>query len=388
MLDGPYQLLWSRTPITDDTEYVLLAEGEVERGGTQVEITFTIPEAVYGLNYVQFRRQYRPEEPINLIFNVTPSVTVSPSSVSPGTKVTVTGTGFTDEDVIELSFDGEDTGMDVITNEVGTFTAKLTIPDVIAGAHTFQVLAESLYNVKGEVNLEVVPGITLAPELPEIDDEATVTGRGFAASSEITIEYDDITVASSSGNGSNGSDEDNPLSTDATGKFSHVFKIPESSEVEHEITAIDEAGNKATLSLSLEGNPPSAPAPTLPEGQRYGWFGSQEVEFIWQEVSDPSGVTYTLEVGDNLNFFPLAPGMRRLELTEPRCRLNLEPGNYYWRVKAIDGAGNEGEWAISPYQFRVGFFTVWHVVIGVLIFISAFVLLIRAFFRRIREYYH
>jgi hypothetical protein len=79
--------------------------------------------------------------------------------------------------------------------------------------------------------------------------------------------------------------------------------------------------------------------------------------------------------------------MKKTGLTQPTCTLPIKAGTYYWRVKAIDGAGNEGEWAISPYAFNVGFFSIWILVIGGVVCLLIFVLLIRAFFHRLREYY-
>jgi hypothetical protein len=67
--------------------------------------------------------------------------------------------------------------------------------------------------------------------------------------------------------------------------------------------------------------------------------------------------------------------------------MRLEPGTYYWRVKAIDGAGNESDWALSPFPFQVGFFSVLYLVAGGIIFLIIFVFIVRAFFRRIGEYY-
>ena len=376
-MSGDYEVRWSKTPITEETESTVVASGELEPGTTtDVVVSFTIPEASYGTNYIQFRRAHRPEDPYGFVFNVRPDLELSPKSVPPGAKVTVKGTGFPDEEEVELSFDGEDTGLEGVTpNSVGTFTAKFTVPDAIAGKHELKAAAEGMFGTDDPTaSLQVVPTISLEPKLPEINSEATVTGCGFAASSPVTIEYDDEAVV------------DSPK-TDELGKFAETFTVPETPEASHEITVTDGAGNTATLSLSLEGEAPLAPGTIAPQAERFGWFGSEMVTFSWSGVEDPSGVTYVLEIADNLNFFPLAPGMRKAELTQTTCLLNVEPGTYYWRVKAVDGAGNESEWALSPYAFKVGFFSIWYLITGGLFFLIVFVLIIRAFFRRVTEYY-
>ena len=376
-MSGGYDVLWSKTAITEETECTVVASGELAPGTTtDVVVTFTIPEACFGTNYVQFRRSHRPEDPYGFIFKVLPKLELTPKSVSPGAKATIKGTGFPDEEEVELSFDGEDTGLEGVTaNSVGTFTARFTVPDAMAGKHEFKAAAEGMFGTDDPTaSLQVVPAISLAPKLPEIGSEATVSGRGFAASSPITVEYDEQAVV------------DSPQ-TDELGNFTETFTVPETAESEHVITVTDGAGNRLTLNLSLEGNPPPAPATVSPQAERFGWFGSQVVAFTWTDVDDPSGITYTLEIANNLNFFPLAPGMRKTELAQTSCLVNLEPGTYYWRVRAVDGAGNDSQWTLSPYSFRVGFFSMWYLLVGGFVFLLVFLFIIRAFFRRISEYY-
>jgi len=383
-IGGPYKILWSKNPITDestDLNLIVVGEGKFPTETTKIAVTFTIPEAAYGTNYVEFLRGWRPESPYSFAFTVLPDIKVSPSSGSPGSKVTIKGTGFpANKKEVKLSFDGEDTTLTISTNGVGSFGAEFAIPNTIAGRHEFKATVENMYIGDIIASLQVRPTISLEPAHPDIGAEVTMTGCGFAAKSQVSIKYDDISIPSSP--------TDKPPTTDLNGNFSHSFKVPESSKDNHVITATDKAGNVATFGLPLEGEPPPAPTTITPgeKEQRFGWFGPQLVIFTWTEVVDPSGVTYILEIDNNLSFFPLEPGMRKTGLTKPNCIIQLEPGTYYWRVKAVDGAGNESGWALSPYPFKVGFFSAWYLVIGGLIFVIIFILIVRAFFRRLREY--
>jgi hypothetical protein len=379
-MDGKYTIRWSKTAITEDCENtgtcVLLARGEVPAGEYILTATFTIPEAAYGTCYAQLVRSKRPESPYGFSFSVVPDIKISPSSVSPGAKVTVNGSGFPENKGVKLSFDGTDTKLENSANGVGSFEADFVIPDTIAGKHEFKATVENMSLGDIIASLQVSPTISLEPEHPDIGAEVMLTGRGFAAKSQVSIKYDDMSVA------------DSP-STDDIGNFSHSFKVPESSKDNHVITATDTAGNVATYGLPLEGEAPPLPSPIAPgeKQQRFGTFGAQLVTFTWTDVFDPSGITYILEIDNNLSFFPLEPGMRKTGLTQPSCTMRLEPGTYYWRVKAIDGAGNESDWALSPYPFQVGLFSTWYLAIGGLIFAAIFILVVRAFFRRVREYY-
>jgi hypothetical protein len=370
---------WSKKPIGEEgqegVDFVVLAKGEVPRNTTKIDVTFTIPEAPYGVNYVQLLRGWRPEAPYGFTFSVLPGIKVSPSSASPGSTVTINGTGFPAKNkTIKLSFDGNDINQEIISSDVGSFTAEFTIPDTMAGNHQFKAIDENLSFGDVTASLQVGPTISLQPEHPDIGAEVTLTGRGFAARSTIAIKYDDIAVS------------DSPTTNDI-GNFTDKFIVPESSTDTHIITATDKAGNVATFGLPLEGIAPSVPNPISPAQERFGWFGSQPVIFTWSEVSDPSGITYSLEIDNSLRFFPLEPGKRKTGLSKPNCVMRLEPGTYYWRVKAIDGAGNESEWSLSPYPFQVGLFSGLYLAGGAVIFVIVFIFIVRAFFRRVREYY-
>ena len=85
-----------------------------------------------------------------------------------------------------------------------------------------------------------------------------------------------------------------------------------------------------------------------------------ETYFDWEEVTDPSGVTYTLQIASDEDFTSIV--LEKKDLTNSEYTLTeeekLEPGDkkaiYYWRVKAIDGASNESGWT-TPGSFLVGF---------------------------------
>ena len=385
-MDGHYDVFWSSKPIGETSEEGVkkIAEGEVPKPATTLTATFTIPESPYGINYLQVIRRYRPTVIYGFSFNVIPDLKISPASGSPGSKITIKGTGFPDEsEDIKLSFDGTDTKQSIVTDELGSFDTQFTVPDTIAGKHEFTVTTSDIFIGDISANLQVKPRAVMTPEHPDIGSEVTLSGCGFAASSQVTIKYDDITITDSSSGKS--------LTTDANGSFSHVFKVPESPKANHVITATDKAGNVATLGtsstpLELEGSAPPSPNPIFPcDGQRFGWFGPQTIIFKWEPVEDPSGVTYTLDVGTNTSVFPLV--VRKTGLTGTTCTVRLEPGTYYWQVSAIDGAGNESEPTLALYPFKVGFFSVWFVVGGILVFAIIFILIVRAFFRRVREYY-
>jgi hypothetical protein len=69
--------------------------------------------------------------------------------------------------------------------------------------------------------------------------------------------------------------------------------------------------------------------------------------FVWNSVSDPSGVTYTFEIIGVLTKTGLTSTSYTLTGTEA-----LPDGTYSWRVRAVDGAGNIGDWS-DTWSFRI-----------------------------------
>ncbi|MGH9921749.1 MAG: Ig-like domain-containing protein [Nitrososphaerales archaeon] len=64
--------------------------------------------------------------------------------------------------------------------------------------------------------------------------------------------------------------------------------------------------------------------------------------FAWIEVSDASGVTYTIQISINKDFADTV--INRLGRTASTFtpQSPLPDGKYFWRVQAVDGVGNKG----------------------------------------------
>jgi hypothetical protein len=79
----------------------------------------------------------------------------------------------------------------------------------------------------------------------------------------------------------------------------------------------------------------------------------------WQDVTDPSGVTYSLEIAKDAAFNIMELQKDGLKLSEYTLTSQEVLGTvtkekpYYWRVKAIDGANNQSEWS-APFTFYTG----------------------------------
>jgi hypothetical protein len=378
-LDGNYEIWWSKSPtMSDDPTTVKLGEGFNERLKQSVNMTVSVPEAPSGTNYFHFIKAGRAEQMLNFAFQVTPSITIKDDHVAPRSAATLTGTGFTVSDVVTFYIDGNPiaAASEIDTDKMGSFTGQVPIPDLMSGTHVIKATAKKMFNQEATARFKTSAVIAVEPSTPVVGKTATVTGYGFSANTDVSIKFDSVVVASS------------PTS-DKDGGFVYNFTVPQTSEPNHTITATDKNGNTATWTLPVENTPPSTPTPVSPASDRLGIMGAQGVTFTWIPAKDDSGtVLYTVEVADNMNFFPLMPGMRRTNITDTSVTMNIEPGTYYWRIQAADPSGNKSKWALSPYAFQVGLVNFWAVIGASLVLLVIFIFLLRAFIQRVRGYYY
>jgi len=376
-LDGKYEIWWSKSPnMSDDPTAVKLAEGFNERLKQSLTVTLSVPEASNGTNYFHYIKAGRSEQMMNFAFQVTPALVMAQDKVTARQTVTLSGTGFTPSDTVSFYIDGDPVEMTAASNELGSFSTDFTIPDLQAGTHIVKATAKKMFNQEASLRFKASPYIKVEPVTPVVGKTATVSGYGFAPGSEVSIKYDQKVITSSP-------------TTDKNGCFVYNFTVPEVAASQPVITATDRAGNTATFEPVVESSPPTTPTPISPTADRFGFIGGQPVTFTWMPAKDDSGVVlYTIEIADNLNFFPLAPGMRRSGLSETSVTINLEPGTYYWRVQAVDPSGNKSKWALSPYAFQVGLVNIWVVIAASVVLLIVFILLLRAFIQRVRGYYY
>lgn len=125
----------------------------------------------------------------------------------------------------------------------------------------------------------------------------------------------------------------------------------------------------------------------LASPQRYLKHGSpttsdNTLTFDWSDVSDPSGVTYYLQIDNDVDFS--SPAISENGLTLSTYTLTsgeaLSDGTYFWRVRTVDGANNVGDWSDAwtlkvvtappkpfPWELVVGIIVVILIVIAVIL---------------------
>jgi hypothetical protein len=320
--------------------------------------TVIIPESIIGIHTITVTdvSGNKPEAE----FTVEPKITLDPTEQEAGKEVEVSGAGFSRKDAIVVTFDGSrisTTPSFIETDRRGSFNCSFVIPLHPSTPHPSYTLS-SLRKVEAhdrsfniaEAQLTVLAGINLSPTISPTSPghagmELIVRGTGFTVSTMVTITYSD-------------NDDVIPVvtaPTDVNGEFEVHFTVPPSLAGSHVISATDGTTTVAST-FTMESEAPPVPVPLLPE---VAGTAEAEAYFDWEDVTDPSGVSYILQVASDADFTTIVlekEGLSHSEytVTEEERLEPTEKEAYFWRVKAVDSASNESEWAL-PRLFYVGF---------------------------------
>jgi len=318
-IEGDYSILWSTSSLFTEGSFSIIAHGVLPKTNNIVAISFNVPEANYGNYFVQFFQPTR--EPFNAQFKVTPGIFAVPSSAQIGTTIIVKGSGFPADDTGTVSVVNQGISLPISTNSLGSFSVNLTISDITPGNHEILATTKRL----------------------DSSDIAVADIQVVSQKSVIII---------------------NPLPDEPTPPDDTDIPAP--------------TPNVPPPPPEISKTPISKPVIVSPREDSIGMLGKQSITFKWGAVSEPKGITYTLEVGDNFKFDPPLSEFTKSGLSSTSYKMVLPPGTYYWRVKAVDSQGNQGNWALSPYPFKVGEFPVLPVIAGA-IFIIILIVFINMF---------
>jgi hypothetical protein len=327
------------------------------------EITFTIPASSKGDHKIDAEGDDSSfSEVKNATFEVKPGISLSKSSGYVGDKVTVRGSGFKDrESSIKVTYDGIQVGSTTTADDDGSWGISLEVPPSTTGKHKIDAYGSSTSaSTISDKYFTVKPEATLTPTEGHVGVSLSVSGDGFAGSKSLFITYDGTQVTT--------------ITTNAKGSFSGVsFTAPKSIRGKHPVVVTDASGNSVTINFVMESNPPAKPTLSSPaNGTRIGFIGSQTTTFQWTAVTDPSGVSYKLQIASDPSFLSLVvpeiSGLTETSYTLPEGQA-LPYGTYYWRVKAIDGAQNDSGWT-TAYSFQSGLLPTWAFIVIIIVIVA------------------
>lgn len=347
----------------DGDEVAQDEKAETDEYGTWTA-TFVVPESVGGKHDIDAKGDDTAYADVDEVeFTVKPRISLNPKSGSVGDIVTVSATGFEDEEAnIKIKYDDEVVPQieEAETDDLGSWTATFEVPPSVEGSYKVDAAGKhTSYSEVADVTFKVAPGMKLAPATSSTSPghvglTITVTGGGFDSGISLTIVYEDQTV--------------NTVTT-SEGNFPSSGTVTFEAKGMHgaqEVVVEDDLGRVlASEAFFMEENPPAAPEPLSPaNGTGVGFVGKVTPTFEWSKVTDASGIdSYELQISTNSTITaPVVslsiPGENVTALDDtisyalPK-EYALSGGTYYWRLRAVDAAANEGQWTIVQ-SFRAG----------------------------------
>ncbi len=315
-----------------------------EKMGTKVatltgeySFSFTIPDSIAGKHKITAENAQGNSAEAE--FEVTPSISLNPTSGTVGDMLTVSGTGFDYRSDVTIYLKNTEVAY-AKTDKYGSFESTFDVP--IMKSDTYDIKVEDEDDNTDRVEFTIIAKASLNKTTGNVGTELLVTGTGYTAGGTVTIKYDATSVATAIANNN--------------GAFSIAFTVPTSIGGKHLVTVSDGINTKQ-VTFTMEAEAPPAPQPLLPQT---GDKAKSPIKFEWEEVNDPSlPITYRLQVAFDEHFIAIV--LEKEGLTESGYTLTkaeeLEPIGekepYYWRVKAIDDASNESQWS-TPGAFYIG----------------------------------
>ncbi|UCH51178.1 MAG: IPT/TIG domain-containing protein [Chloroflexota bacterium] len=319
-------------------------------------VSFAVPSSVKGVHTIDaLGASTEAGDVPDVTFFVSSAVRIKPESGYVGDSLTIEGCGFgSNEGGITVTLDGSVAKSNITANSEGCWTTSMAIPASTGGNHSIDAYSTSTTATDvADAKLNVLSKMVIEPAEGYVGCDIVITGTGFGADKELTIKYDDVAVATD-------------VFSDDKGNFQASLEAPKSPGGKHNIVASDASGALVSDVFTMETTPPSLPEVVSPkDGNRVGFLDRAAPTFKWADVSDPSGVYYSLQVSSEKDDFTNTVFSKE-NLTEPEYKFTedeaLVRGKYYWRIKAVDGADNDSGWT-TPILVKIGLMPLWAFII-------------------------
>ncbi len=314
------------------------ASGQTSPLGSFSNISFTVPPSVRGEHTVEVQHAGGR---VAATFTIGQKVSITPTTGPVGTTVTISGTGFTPNQAISVKFNGipvATTPSLLFAGYDGSFAGGFIVS---GSAGTYQVEVSDGTIVSSESFTVVTTG-NLNPGEGHVGTEITVSGTGFVPNALAIITFDGVEMTSAS--------------VATGGAFTATFKAPAVKGGSYQVIATDKV-NTFESTFTMEVTAPQVTELLLPATNTKA---DRVPTFDWDDVADPSGVTYNFQLGTDASFKNVLIDEKDLAdsefsiTEEDKLESASKKEPYYWRVQAIDGAFNEGDWS-QPSSFYTGF---------------------------------
>jgi hypothetical protein len=369
-----------------DGNYTTIAQNISADNNGSWNWTFPVPPSALGDHRIDAKGETSTFSAVkDATFEVTPAISLAESSGRPGENMTMTGNGFYPDDrYIKILFEGQEAQTEIIrADDNGYWQGNFEVPEMPIGTYNVTAYGDSTPKAAiTALSFEIKPGLVLSPDEGHVGTDLTISGYGFPVNEDVNVTYDGSPIET--------------VETDDNGSFDNVnFVVPESQHGERRVAAGDAAGNNATAIFTMESVPPGTPELVSPsDGSRVGFIGRLvRPTFEWSEVSDDSGVYYSLQIAASSNvttdgnFTDPLVSVTGIVGTNYTLEKTLSYGTYYWIAQAVDGAGNAGNWTAAR-SFHAGVVPLWAFILIIVAIVAVIGTLVYFFIIRRRIYYY
>jgi hypothetical protein len=349
----------SKSDISVFFQYDEVAYAKTDEDGTFEASSFNVPQAPTGTYDVTVEDE--EGNTAKYEFSITAGAGIDTDVASVGSELTVTGSGFEASGEIGIEFDGMAVATIVADNN-GSFQFVFKVPMTQHGEHIISVsdgtdIKELVFEIESEappVPAPLLPGDGSTTRAATYFDWEDVDDPSLPVRYQLQIASDgdfaflvmEITLAESEY---------------TMGDETAVAAVTKDAPYYWRVKAVDGAANESDWSAPRSFLVLAPPAPALLAPEKDG-EAEAEAYFDWEDVTSLSPpVTYQLQVASGKGFAEVV--LEKGGLTESEYNATEEEklpavkkdAPYYWRVRAIDDIGNEGEWS-APDSFTVGFY--------------------------------
>ena len=336
-----------------------VAYARTDNYGTFKAASFNVPKTPPGTSNIKVKDE--KGNTVRYEFTIIAGARVDRTKASVGSELTISGTGFEANGEIGMEFDG--VAVTTITaDSSGAFQIVFKVPASQHGEHVITVSdGVNTRQLAFEIESDAppVPAPVSPDDRSETKSAAYFDWKGVDDPS-LPVRYQ-LQIASDSGFAVVVMEKTLAESEYRLSEAEPLPTVTADSPYYWRIKAIDGAANESEWSVprSFLVLAPSAPVLLLPESDSEA---EAEAYFDWEDATSLSlPVTYQIQVAKDQDFTELImeeAGLTESEYTameEEKLAAVKKDAPYYWRVRAIDDAGNESEWSV-PGSFHVGFY--------------------------------
>jgi hypothetical protein len=307
-----YTINFDSVPLPGET-------GTITAAGALTATTFIVPNSIAGVHTIQVTTSAGAGDSSNIRqFTVVPAITLSDTTVIPGTTILVNGTGFGASRTVTIYVDST-ARTTATTDTTGTFVATLQIPTGAGGTHT--VTATDTVLNSDSATYTIAASITLNASSLTVGSQLTVTGANFAASTTVRVYVGSTLITSTT--------------TNSSGAFTSTITVPQGAYGSQTVTATDSASNSANAPFNITPSI-SVNATTISTGSQItvsgnGFAAHSTVQFYLDNSQLSTGTVSTNSLGSfsaNITIPVIAGGNHVLLVRDA----NVNPATFNFSV--------------------------------------------------------